>query len=179
MWHKTVHIHIGGKIANKNIPRKCLWDDLHRIDRIPGRAPSHIGLRRIHLLRSGSNHTLLIACTSSNIHRYIVVIRCWISCLPLLCLWRLALLCLLLLLRLIVRIVCVRRHSRRGDRCCRAVRRRCSYTFGCSTREISPTGSTIATATVGAAALSRATQLLLAVPVLGVCCFQTCVHDLE
>lgn len=179
MWHETMYVHISGKIANKHIPRKCLWDDLHRIHRIPGRAPSHIGLRRIHLLRSGSNHVLLIAGASTNIHRYIVVVRWWIPCLPLLCLWWLALLCLLLLLRLVVRIVCVRRHSRRRDSCCRAVRRRCSYSFGCSTGEIPPAGSTIATATVGAAALSRATQLLLAVPVLGVCCFQACVHDLE
>lgn len=126
-----------------------------------------------------AGHIRLVALCYGLFYRYIVVVRWWIPCLPLLCLWWLALLCLLLLLRLVVRIVCVRRHSRRRDRCCRAVRRRCSYSFGCSTGEIPPAGSTIATATVGAAALSRATQLLLAVPVLGVCCFQACVHDLE
>lgn len=131
-------------------------------------------------MRSGSNNTLLIARAPTNVHRYIMTI--WWR-VPLLCLRWLTLLCLLLLLRRIVGIVCVWRHSRRrrrlGDRCCRAVRRRSSYSFACSAGVISPADYTITTATVGTAAVSRATQSLLAFSVLGVCCFQICVHDLE
>lgn len=51
--------------------------------------------------------------------------------------------------------------------CC-AVRRRCSYSFNCSIREIPSADNTIATATVSASALNPTTQLLHAVPVLGI-----------
>lgn len=123
MWHKAMDVHIGRKITNKNISGKCLGNDLHWVHCIPVRTPGHVRLRRIHLLRSRSNNALLIARTSTNVHRYIVAIWLLISSLHLLCLWWLALLLclLLLLLRLIVGIVCVRRHSRRRSRrgdCC-------------------------------------------------------------